>query len=135
MLCSLLGLLSLTPGLRHSLVYAIQLDITQQSSITSAAAALAANSMSYYYGSELGNNPGNLPPPYYWWEAGGLFAHMIDYWYYTGDDQYNWQVRQAIASQAGVDGAFLPANQTKDEGNDDQVFWGFTAMEAAVLNF
>lgn len=29
----------------------------------------------------------------------------------------------------------MPANQTKDEGNDDQVFWAFTAMTAAELGF
>lgn len=29
----------------------------------------------------------------------------------------------------------MPANQTKDEGNDDQSFWAFTALEAAELNF
>ncbi len=29
----------------------------------------------------------------------------------------------------------MPANQTKDEGNDDQVFWAFAAMAAAELNF
>ena len=29
----------------------------------------------------------------------------------------------------------MPPNQTKDEGNDDQVFWGFAAMSAAELKF
>lgn len=29
----------------------------------------------------------------------------------------------------------MPANQTRDEGNDDQVFWAFTAMSAVELNF
>ena len=29
----------------------------------------------------------------------------------------------------------MPPNQTKDEGNDDQVFWAFSAMTAAELNF
>ena len=37
--------------------------------------------------------------------------------------------------QAGTDGAFMPPNQTKDEGNDDQVFWAFAAMTAAELKF
>ena len=29
----------------------------------------------------------------------------------------------------------MPPNQTKDEGNDDQVFWGFSCMSAAEYKF
>ena len=29
----------------------------------------------------------------------------------------------------------MPTNQTKDEGNDDQVFWAFAAMSAAEVKF
>ncbi len=29
----------------------------------------------------------------------------------------------------------MPSNQTKDEGNDDQSFWAFTALAAAEYNF
>jgi len=29
----------------------------------------------------------------------------------------------------------MPANQSKDEGNDDQLFWAFTLMSAAEYNF
>lgn len=29
----------------------------------------------------------------------------------------------------------MPPNQTKDEGNDDQVFWGFSCMTAAEYKF
>lgn len=29
----------------------------------------------------------------------------------------------------------MPINQTRDEGNDDQVFWAFAAMAAAELKF
>lgn len=60
---------------------------------------------------------------------------MINYWYYTGDTYYNDIVSTAILFQTGTGDDFLPANQTKDEGNDDQVFWAFTAMDAAELNF
>lgn len=59
----------------------------------------------------------------------------IDYWYYTNDTTYNDEVVQAIVHQAGSDATFMPANQSKDEGNDDQAFWAFTAMEAAETNF
>lgn len=37
--------------------------------------------------------------------------------------------------QAGTDGTFMPTNQTRDEGNDDQVFWAFAAMDAAELKY
>ena len=53
----------------------------------------------------------------------------------TGDGQFNQETIQAITWQAGTDGEFMPQNQTKDEGNDDQAFWAFTAMSAAELNF
>jgi predicted alpha-1,6-mannanase (GH76 family) len=29
----------------------------------------------------------------------------------------------------------MPSNQSKDEGNDDQLFWAFTVMSAAELGF
>lgn len=63
-----------------------------------------------------------------WWS-------LVDYWYYTGDTQYNAITSQAIQFQKGPDNDFMTVNQTKDEGNDDQSFWGFAAMEAAELNF
>lgn len=53
----------------------------------------------------------------------------------TGDTQFNDKVIQAITWQAGESGAFMPQNQTKDEGNDDQAFWAFAAMDAAELGY
>lgn len=64
-----------------------------------------------------------------------MFGEMVEYWYYTGDTTYNDVVSAAIQSQTGPDDDFMPANQTKDEGNDDQVFWAFAAMSAAELGF
>jgi hypothetical protein len=37
--------------------------------------------------------------------------------------------------QVGADNNFMPANQSKSLGNDDQGFWGMTAMTAAEYNF
>lgn len=70
-----------------------------------------------------------------WWEAGAVFGSLIDYWYYTGDDQYNSITTAAMLHQTGTDNDFMPANQTKTEGNDDQSFWGMAAMSAAEANF
>lgn len=114
---------------------AIDLDLTSTESIKNAAATVAYGTMSYYSGNQTGNNPGNMPSPYYWWEAGACFGTMVEYWYYTNDTSYNPSVTAAILSQVGDNQDFMPANQTKDEGNDDQGFWGMTAMTAAEVNF
>lgn len=37
--------------------------------------------------------------------------------------------------QVGPDQDYMPPNQTKDEGNDDQGFWGMAAMSAAELDY
>ena len=91
--------------------------------------------MKYYHGNETAQTPGLLPYPYYWWHAGAMFGSMIDYWYYTGDATYNDVVTQAMLFQVGDDIDYMPSNQTKTEGNDDQAFWGMAAMSAAEVNF
>ncbi|KAL8998480.1 MAG: hypothetical protein Q9188_006095 [Gyalolechia gomerana] len=91
--------------------------------------------MSYYKGNETGMPVGLLPDPYYWWLAGAMFDQMIHYWYYTGDTTYNTVVTQGLLAQKAEGDDFMPINQTKTEGNDDQAFWAFAAMSAAELNF
>jgi mannan endo-1,6-alpha-mannosidase len=100
-------------------------------SIKKAAKALSTNLRNQYTGDRPGDVPGNLPDPYYWWECGAMFNAFIDYWYYTGDDQYNNITTQALEHQIGDNNAFMPPNQTKSLGNDDQGFWGMAAMSAA----
>lgn len=112
-------------------VGALDLDINSPDSIKSVAKALIANLRHYYTGDNLGDTPGNLPDPYYWWECGAMFNAFIDYWYYTGDTTYNGITTQAMVAQIGDNDAFMPANQTKTLGNDDQAFWGMAAMTAA----
>lgn len=99
-------------------------------SIKGAAKTIAAGLRAFYTGDRPGDVPGNLPDPYYWWECGAMFNAFIDYWYYTGDDQYNAITRQAMQHQIGSYNAFMPDNQTKTLGNDDQAFWGLAAMSA-----
>ncbi len=60
---------------------------------------------------------------------------MIDYWSRTGDSSYNDLISQALLFQVGTQQDFMPINQTKDEGNDDQGFWAMAAMLAAETNF
>lgn len=113
----------------------LTLDTTSASSVKSITSEIVYNMMSYYTGNVTGGTPGLLPGPYYWWEAGGMFGAMVDYWYYTGDTTYVDEIATAMQFQAGTDENYMPANQTKDEGNDDQVFWAFSVMDAAELNF
>ncbi|POS83733.1 hypothetical protein EPUL_005248, partial [Erysiphe pulchra] len=86
-------------------------------------------------GNRTGGIPGILPPPYYWWVGGGLMMTMVDYWHYTGDTTYNNVIAQALSFQVGPNNDYMPPNQTKNEGNDDQGFWGMAAMLAAETNF
>jgi mannan endo-1,6-alpha-mannosidase len=91
--------------------------------------------MSFYYGNETNGIPGLLGDPYYWWEAGAAFGALVDYWYYTGDPSYNEVTTQALLFQVGPDENYMPPNQSKSLGNDDQAFWGIAAMSAAEVAF
>lgn len=91
--------------------------------------------LKYYTGYRPGDVPGNLPDPYYWWEAGAMFGALVDYYYYTGDKSYVDITTQALLWQVGPDRNYMPPNQTKTLGNDDQGFWGMAAMSAAEVNF
>ncbi|KAI9762910.1 MAG: hydrolase 76 protein [Candelina submexicana] len=118
-----------------SLTEAIKVDLTNTDSIKSAASVLAHGMMKYYHGNETGGTPGLFPQPYYWWEAGAAFGALIDYWYYTGDTTYNGVTTEAMLFQVGPNNDFMPPNQTKTLGNDDQGFWGLAAMSAAENKF
>ncbi|KAE9380625.1 glycoside hydrolase family 76 protein [Stipitochalara longipes BDJ] len=114
---------------------AITVDPSSSASLKNAASTVAHGLMSFYNGNDTGEVPGLLPQPYFWWEAGGMLMTMIDYWSRTGDETYNDVITQALLFQVGDNQDFMPVNQTKDEGNDDQGFWGMAAMLAAETNF
>ncbi|KAL2054423.1 hypothetical protein ABVK25_005171 [Lepraria finkii] len=114
---------------------AIQLNVTDTDSIRTAASTIAYNMMTYYTGNFTGNEPDLLPQPYYWWEAGAMWGGMVEYWHYTGDTSYNSVVAQAILAQKSPTNDFLMPEQVYDTGNDDQAFWGLTAITAAERKF
>ncbi len=92
-------------------------------SVQTAASSIAFDMMSFYNGNTSGNIPGILPQPpsgYYWWEAGAMWGTMIDYWFITGDTTYNDVVEQALLFQVGPFQDYMPPNQSKSLGNDDQ---------------
>ncbi|KAL8995270.1 MAG: hypothetical protein Q9188_006858, partial [Gyalolechia gomerana] len=104
-------------------------------SIKAAAKQVAEDLMTMYNGNQLGGIPGNLPAPYYWWQCGAMFGSLIDYYFYTGDDQFNDVVTEGMLFQVGPNNDYMTPNQTKTEGNDDQGFWAVAAMSAAEQKF
>ncbi|KAF4976220.1 hypothetical protein FZEAL_7083 [Fusarium zealandicum] len=114
---------------------AYQLDPNSTDSVLSIAKDIAEDMVDMYHGDEPGQTPGLLPEPYYWWYAGAMLGTLVDYWAYTGDDQYVDITKQALLFQVGNDNDYMPINQTRTEGNDDQGFWGLTVMSAAEFNF
>ena len=64
-----------------------------------------------------------------------MWGTMIDYWFVTGDTSYNDEIMQAMQFQVGENQAYMPANYTASLGNDDQGFWGMSAMLAAENKF
>lgn len=96
--------------------------------------------MQYYKGNISGQTPGILPGPppagdYYWWEAGAMWGTLIDYWAWSNDSTYNNEIMQGMQWQVGQNDAYMPANVTASLGNDDQGFWGMSAMTAAEMAF
>ncbi|KAI0108652.1 glycoside hydrolase family 76 protein [Nemania sp. FL0031] len=122
-------------GLLAGAVNGLQVDFSSDDSIKQAASTVAYGLLKYYTGNNTGDTPGNLPDPYFWWEAGAMFGTMVDYWFYTGDESYNAVTTQALLHQVGDDRDFMPTNQTRTLGNDDQGFWAMAAMSAAENNF
>lgn len=59
----------------------------------------------------------------------------VEYWKYTGDDSFVNLTKQALLFQVGEHNDYMPINQTRTEGNDDQGFWGLAVMSAAEYNF
>lgn len=122
-------------ALYTSAARALDIDFKSKSSINDGLALLAKGLMDYYNGNDTGQTPGMFTHPYYWWEAGAAWNSMLDYWYYTGDETYNDLLKSSLIFQVGDNWDYMPQNQTTTEGNDDQGFWGITAMAAAEKNF
>jgi mannan endo-1,6-alpha-mannosidase len=122
--------------------YAQYYKIDTPDEIRQSARTLAYDLMLFYKGNQSGEIPGILPGPptehkgdYYWWEGGAMMGTYVDYWYLTGDTSYNHVVTEGILHQVGDDADFQPLNHTASLGNDDQGFWGMTAMLAAENKF
>ena len=64
-----------------------------------------------------------------------MWGTLIDYWHYTGDSSYNEVASAGIQAQVGENLDMMPRNWSASMGNDDQAFWGMTALLAAETNF
>lgn len=119
-----------------------QYKIGTKEEIKESARTLAYDLMLFYKGNQTGEIPGILPGPptehkgdYYWWEGGAMMGTYIDYWHLTGDPSYNEVVKQGMLHQTGPNHDYMPPNHTASLGNDDQGFWGMSAMLAAENRF
>ena len=88
--------------------------------------------MNYYFDRQSKDIPGKFDGT--WWEGGSMFMILIQYWFLTGDSQFNDAVQAGMYWQKGDDN-FFPSNYSQYLGNDDQVFWGLAAITAAELNY
>lgn len=64
-----------------------------------------------------------------------MWGTLLDYYHYTGDSTYNNVTTQALLSQVGPEYDYMVPLHSKDEGNDDQAFWGFATMSAAEKDY
>ena len=110
-----------------SFAQAGSLSVSNKQHTNNAATSLAGNLMSHY-----STTNGVLPGPYFWWESGGMWASIMQYWKNTGDAQYNSKVSAALAAQAGSGNNFMGPNTL---GNDDQLWWAITSIQAAESGF
>ncbi len=64
-----------------------------------------------------------------------MWGALLDYYHYTNDSSYNSVTTQALLSQVGPLSDYMVPWHQKDEGNDDQAFWGFATMSAAEKDY
>ncbi|OAA39381.1 Mannan endo-1,6-alpha-mannosidase [Metarhizium rileyi] len=136
------GPVALASSLLVSGLAKAQYKVDTKDNIIATSKSLARDMISFYHGNESGQIPGLLPGPpasgtgdYYWWEAGAMMGTYMDYWKLTGDTSYNDLVMQGMLFQVGPQKDFMPPNQTLSLGNDDQGFWGLSALLAAENKF
>lgn len=115
-----------------STAYSLSLNLNDNSSFHEALSLIADGLLDYR---DYSLGIGMMSQPYYWWHAGAAWNSILDFWVYTGNDSYNSLIFDALQAQVGNGWDYLPRNQSTTEGNDDQGFWGITAMAAAERNF
>ncbi|KAL8682885.1 MAG: hypothetical protein Q9186_001131 [Xanthomendoza sp. 1 TL-2023] len=103
----------------------LEIVVNDEASIKTTAGLVLGPLVGFYNGSQQGSTP-NAELRFTDDAAASLFGALIDYWHYTGDEQYN---RLAIDLLAGSIGANPPLS------TDDQGSWALGAMSAAESDF
>ncbi|KAJ6150861.1 mannan endo-1-6-alpha-mannosidase [Penicillium chermesinum] len=111
----------------------IDLTIDDEQSVKDASSEAIWGAMTFYHGNESGQIPGAFPEK--WWEGSALLLAALNYWHFTGDDTYNEDVSVGLQWQGGDHGDYMPSNYSSYLGNDDQMFWGLSALTAAEYGF
>jgi mannan endo-1,6-alpha-mannosidase len=102
-------------------------------SIKTVAKTLASSIVASY--KSQSDIPGLFQDPYFWWEAGTVWNGLVEYSHLTKDAQFNDLVAEALEFQVGSERNYMPANQTKTLGNEDQSVWALAALAAAEVGF
>ncbi|CAI6332027.1 unnamed protein product [Periconia digitata] len=115
-----------------------ELDVNSQDSIKNATQILAKAIIQRYNDRLPGEAPGlfdepNMDLPYAFGQTGAVWGSLLEYGHLTGDSQYNELVSKALTHQLGTMNNFMPQNQTKTLGNNDQASFGITAVTAAEV--
>ncbi|KAF2111056.1 putative glycosyl hydrolase [Lophiotrema nucula] len=129
------GFLSLALPLVFGVAGALDIDVNSADSIKSAAKTFADSIVTFYNSRLEGQAVGIFDDPYFFWEDGAAWNALIEYSSLTGDKQYNKIVAAALNAQSSDDLNFMPPNQTKTLGNDDQAVWALAALTAADTGF
>jgi len=118
------------------------IDWNDDKSIAAAAKLVATDMLSFYppYNGVLGWTIGILPGPppdgdYYWWQGGAMWGTLLDYRHYTGDHDFDKYISEAMIAQVGQNRDYNPRNWSASMGNDDQAFWGMSAMIATETGY
>ncbi|OQN95750.1 hypothetical protein B0A48_17940 [Cryoendolithus antarcticus] len=128
-----MGIAQLASLLLFGSTLAIQVDVSSTADLTDTSKRVAASIVNRYQNSST--IPGLFDQPYYFWEGGLAWDSLVYYWAQTGDATYNELVAEALRFQLGDNLDYMPPNQTKSEGNDDQSYWALAAMTAAEYGF
>lgn len=90
------------------LVAALTVDATSASSLKAAASKAAASAVKFYNDRDSKLIPGKFDGT--WWEGGAFFTFLINYWHWTGDNQYNDLVTEGMSWQGGDTHDFFTSN-------------------------
>lgn len=64
-----------------------------------------------------------------------MWGTLLDYRARAKDDTYDDMIKTAMLHQTGPARDYMPGNWSASMGNDDQAFWGLSAMLAAEIGF